>query len=77
MARYVDKPIFDAAVAEMTEQRVRQSVARCFGWKPEAVRFLRHGVCFVKVRASFRCSVEFLVAEGFLVGVPAKKRWER
>jgi len=76
MARCIDKALFDAAVCELTEQRrVRNDVARAFGWKPEAVRVLRRGVYLVTVRGSYSCAVEFLVAEGLLVGVPPKKRW--
>ena len=76
MARCIDQALFDAANTELTEQeRIRIEVARSFGWKPVAVRVLKRGVCFVTVRESFSCPVEFLFAEGLLVGVPPKKRW--
>jgi hypothetical protein len=77
MAHYVNKSAFDAAVTELTEQqRVSKDVARRFGWKPEAVRVLKRGVCFVTVRGSFISPVEFLFADGLLVRVPVKKWWE-
>lgn len=77
MARCIDKMLFDAAVTELNEQqRVCSDVARSFGWKPEAVRVLKRGVSLVTVRGSFSCAVEFLFAEGLLVGVPPKKRFE-
>lgn len=75
MARCIDQALFDAAIKELQEQlRVRNDVKRTFGWKPEVVRILRRGVCLVTVRGSFSCAVEFLFAEGLLVGVPPKKR---
>lgn len=75
MARYVSQATFDAAVIELTEQQLARShVTRRFGWKPEAVRVLRRGVCYVTVWTGF-LSVELLFAEGLLVGVvPLNKR---
>lgn len=78
MAHCMDKSIFEAAVNELAEQqRICEDVERCFGWKPESVRFLNRSVCFVTVRGSFSCAVEFLFAGSQLVGVPPKKRWEK
>ena len=77
MARYVDKASFDAAVTELTEQqRIRKDVTRRFGWKPEEVRVLKRGVCFVKVRGRFLSPVELLFSDGLLVGFPRSTRWE-
>ena len=79
MARHVDKSTLDTIEAELTEQRrVREQFMRLLGWKPESVQFLkrgRWGVCLVKVQAGLGCPVEFVFAEGVLVGIPPKKRW--
>jgi len=83
MARYVDQSSVDEVMAEAAErERVRDQITRFFGWKPKSIRFSGHGAgrlktCLVEVPMAFGRTVEVMFANGFLVGIPPKKRWQR
>jgi hypothetical protein len=79
MARYVEQSTLDAAVAEAAERRrVRDQIARFFGWEVKSIRFSGQGParlkkCLVEVPIAFGRTVEVVFADGFLVGIPPKK----
>lgn len=61
--------------AEGTEQRrAREHVKRVFGREPDVVRPPKlcglHGVCFARVGFGDSNSVEFILADGLLIGIP-------
>jgi hypothetical protein len=57
------------------QQRAREHVKRVFGWAPESIRPPKlcglKGVCFAKVQFGASTQVEFILANGLLIGIPA------
>jgi hypothetical protein len=59
------------------QQRAREHVKRVFGREPEAVRPPRlcglRGVCFARVGFGSSNPIEFILADGVLIGIPPGK----
>jgi len=79
MAHYERGRVPEAEGPEMTELSLRRQVESVFGWKQCSVRILcigrgLHGVvCYARVQG-LGTELDFLFANGCLVGVPPKKR---
>jgi hypothetical protein len=77
MTRSVDE--FKPSAEGTEQQRAREHVKRVFGREPASVRpptlgGLR-GVCFARVQfGGGSNSVEFILADGLLIGIPPEKR---
>jgi hypothetical protein len=72
MTRSVDG--FKPSAEGTEQQRAREHVKRVFGREPESVRpptlcGLR-GVCFARVGFGVSNSVEFILSDGLLIGIP-------
>jgi len=76
MTRSVNE--FKAGAEGSEQQRAREHVKHVFGREPEAVRPSRNcglkGVCFARVQFGLGNSVEFIVANGLLIGLPSDSR---
>ena len=72
MTRSVDE--FKPGAVGDEQQRAREHVKRVFGREPELVRPPKlgglRGVCFARVGFGADNSVEFILADGLLIGIP-------
>ena len=75
MTRSVDE--FEPGAAGTEQQRAREQVKRVFGREAESVRPPKlcglRGVCFAKVGFGVSNSIEFILADGLLIGIPPGK----
>jgi len=75
MTRSVDE--FKPSADGIEQLRAREHVKRVFGREPESVRPPKlcglRGVCFARVGFGSSNSVEFILADGLLIGIPPGK----
>lgn len=76
MTRSVDE--FKPGAEGGEQQRAREHVKRVFGREPESIRPPKlcglQGVCFARVGFGATNSIEFILADGLLIGIPPKTR---
>jgi len=76
MTRSVDE--FKPGAEGTEQQRARDHVKRVFGREPESVRPPKlcglRGVCFARVGFGTSNSVEVILADGLLIGIPPGKQ---
>ncbi len=82
MTRNVDESAMGWELAELKEQlRAREHIKRVFGREPESALVATSGgwlreLCYVRVRFGLGSPVEFIVANGLLIAIPPKRRWQ-
>jgi hypothetical protein len=76
MTRSVDE--LEPGAAGTEQQRAREHVKRVFGREPESIRPPKlcglQGICFARVGFGITNSVEFILADGLLIGIPPEKQ---
>ena len=64
------------------QSRICNHIRRVFGREPSSIHNYSHdgakrGSCVVKLQFGLHATVELFCAEGLLVGIPPKRRWEK